>query len=153
MSHPATATQHSLRPGQRRPERPIDLDVCAKRLGQQVVAARLRLDQPREMVATVAGVSYDCLKKLELGQGLPTVTTLVKVASALGVPASELLAEEPAAPGPEKTSRARSGRPVAGTAAYLSVRFVMRYFLTRTLTPFAMYCLIFGGASFIHFAL
>ena len=41
---------------------------------------------------------------------------------------------------------------VAGVAAYFSVRFLMRYFLTRTLTPFAIYCLIFGGASIIHFS-
>jgi undecaprenyl-diphosphatase len=41
---------------------------------------------------------------------------------------------------------------VAGLAAYLSVRFLMRYFQTRTLTPFAIYCLVFGAASMIRFA-
>jgi undecaprenyl-diphosphatase len=45
------------------------------------------------------------------------------------------------------------GVVVAGVAAYFSVRFLMRYFQTRTLTPFAIYCLVFGGASFVHFAL
>jgi len=40
---------------------------------------------------------------------------------------------------------------VAGVAAYLSVRFLMRYFQTRTLTPFAIYCLVVGAASFIRF--
>jgi undecaprenyl-diphosphatase len=40
---------------------------------------------------------------------------------------------------------------VAGIAAYLSVRFLMRYFQTRTLTPFAAYCLIFGAASIFRF--
>jgi undecaprenyl-diphosphatase len=40
---------------------------------------------------------------------------------------------------------------VAGVAAYLSVRFLMRWFQTRTLVPFAVYCLVFGAASFIHF--
>jgi undecaprenyl-diphosphatase len=40
---------------------------------------------------------------------------------------------------------------VAGVAAYLSVRFLMRWFQTRTLTPFAVYCLVFGAASFLHF--
>ncbi len=44
------------------------------------------------------------------------------------------------------------GVVVAGVAAYLSVRFLMRYFQTRTLTPFAIYCLIFGAASVFHFA-
>jgi undecaprenyl pyrophosphate phosphatase UppP len=41
---------------------------------------------------------------------------------------------------------------VAGIAAYLSVRFLMRYFQTRTLTPFAIYCLAFGAASIFRFA-
>jgi undecaprenyl-diphosphatase len=41
---------------------------------------------------------------------------------------------------------------VAGIAAYFSVRFLMRWFHTRTLTPFAVYCLVVGAASFIRFA-
>jgi undecaprenyl-diphosphatase len=41
---------------------------------------------------------------------------------------------------------------VAGLAAYASVRFLTRYFTTRTLTPFAIYCLIAGIASLIKFA-
>ena len=32
-------------------------------------------------------------------------------------------------------------------AAYLSVRYLTRYFETRTLTPLAIYCLIAGTAS------
>ncbi len=44
------------------------------------------------------------------------------------------------------------GMVVAGTAAYLSVRFLMRYFQTRTLTPFAVYCVVFGAASVLRFA-
>jgi undecaprenyl-diphosphatase len=44
------------------------------------------------------------------------------------------------------------GIMVAGVASYLSVRFLMRYFRTRTLTPFAIYCLVFGAASVFHFA-
>jgi len=42
------------------------------------------------------------------------------------------------------------GSVVAGVAAYLSVRFLMKYFQTRTLTPFAIYCLVFGIASLIY---
>jgi undecaprenyl-diphosphatase len=44
------------------------------------------------------------------------------------------------------------GAVVAGLAAYASVRFLTRYFTTRTLTPFAIYCLIAGIASLIKFA-
>ena len=43
------------------------------------------------------------------------------------------------------------GSIVAGIAAYLSVRFLTRFFRTRTLTPFAIYCLVFGAISIIHF--
>jgi undecaprenyl-diphosphatase len=38
----------------------------------------------------------------------------------------------------------------AGTA-YLSVRFLMRYFHTNRLTPFAIYCAIAGSASLTYF--
>ena len=44
------------------------------------------------------------------------------------------------------------GALCAALTAYLSVRFLMRYFETRTLTPFAIYCLCAGTASAIYFA-
>lgn len=44
------------------------------------------------------------------------------------------------------------GFVVTGIAAYLSIRFLVRYFETHTLKPFAIYCLIAGGASLIRFA-
>lgn len=43
------------------------------------------------------------------------------------------------------------GAIAAGLAAYASVRFLTRYFTTRTLTPFAIYCLVVGTASLIKF--
>ena len=36
------------------------------------------------------------------------------------------------------------GSVLSGIGAYLSVRFLVRYFQTRTLTPFAIYCVVFG---------
>ena len=44
------------------------------------------------------------------------------------------------------------GVVVTAITAYLSVRFLVRYFETRTLTPFAIYCLVFGAASILRFA-
>jgi undecaprenyl-diphosphatase len=44
------------------------------------------------------------------------------------------------------------GSIFAGLAAYVSVRFLMRFFETRNLMPFAIYCLVFGAASIIRFA-
>lgn len=43
------------------------------------------------------------------------------------------------------------GMIVSFVAAYFSVRFLMRWFRTRTLTPFAVYCLLFGAISFFRF--
>jgi undecaprenyl-diphosphatase len=40
----------------------------------------------------------------------------------------------------------------SAATAYLAVRFLMRFFETRTLTPFAMYCLAAGIATSIYFA-
>ena len=42
------------------------------------------------------------------------------------------------------------GSVLSGIGAYLSVRFLVRYFQTRTLTPFAVYCVVFGLASVIY---
>jgi undecaprenyl-diphosphatase len=47
-----------------------------------------------------------------------------------------------------------AGQVLAGSiasfvSAYLAVRFLTRYFETRTLTPFAIYCVLAGGAALI----
>jgi undecaprenyl-diphosphatase len=44
------------------------------------------------------------------------------------------------------------GFVITGITAYFSVRFLVRYFETRTLTPFAWYCVIAGGISLVRFA-
>jgi undecaprenyl-diphosphatase len=45
------------------------------------------------------------------------------------------------------------GAVCAAVTAYLSVRFLLRYFETNTLTPFAVYCVIAGTLCTIGFAL
>ena len=50
------------------------------------------------------------------------------------------------------------GQVLAGSiasfvCAYLAVRFLTRYFQTRTLTPFAVYCALAGGASLVWLSL
>jgi undecaprenyl-diphosphatase len=42
------------------------------------------------------------------------------------------------------------GSILSGVGAYLSVRFLMKYFQTRTLTPFAIYCLVVGLGSIVY---
>jgi undecaprenyl-diphosphatase len=39
----------------------------------------------------------------------------------------------------------------SGLTAYFAVRFLMRYFETRTLIPFAIWCLAFGGFCTVYF--
>jgi undecaprenyl-diphosphatase len=48
---------------------------------------------------------------------------------------------------------ALGGGIVAGVVAYLSVRFLMRYFETKRLDPFAYYCVIVGLLAFGYFFL
>ena len=47
---------------------------------------------------------------------------------------------------------ALAGAVCSALTAYLAVRFLMRYFETRTLTPFAVYCFVAGLACTIGFA-
>ncbi len=46
-----------------------------------------------------------------------------------------------------------AGSVAAGITAYLSVRFLTRWFTTRTLIPFAVYCLVVGGVLVTWFTL
>jgi undecaprenyl-diphosphatase len=45
-----------------------------------------------------------------------------------------------------------AGSIAAGLAAYVSVRFLTRYFRLGTLTPFALYCLVIGALGVLRFA-
>jgi undecaprenyl-diphosphatase len=45
------------------------------------------------------------------------------------------------------------GGIVAGIAAFLSVRFLMKYFQAKRLEPFGYYCIALGLASYLYFAL
>ena len=42
------------------------------------------------------------------------------------------------------------GSVLSGVGAYVSVRFLVKYFQTRTLTPFAIYCVVFGLGCAIY---
>ncbi len=42
------------------------------------------------------------------------------------------------------------GSALSFIGAYFSVRFLMKYFQTRTLTPFAIYCFVFGLLSVVY---
>jgi len=44
------------------------------------------------------------------------------------------------------------GALCSAATAYVAVRFLMRYFERNTLTPFAIYCFLAGGAAALYFA-
>jgi undecaprenyl-diphosphatase len=44
-----------------------------------------------------------------------------------------------------------AGSIAAGIAAYLSVRFLTRYFTTRTFTPFPIHCVAAGALAMLRF--
>ena len=46
-----------------------------------------------------------------------------------------------------------AGSVLSGIGAYLSIRFLLRYFQTRTLTPFAIYCTVAGLGSLAYLTL
>ncbi|MFE5283714.1 undecaprenyl-diphosphate phosphatase [Nocardia sp. NPDC056611] len=46
-----------------------------------------------------------------------------------------------------------AGSVVAGVLSYISVKFLTAYFETKTLTPFAVYCLIAGLGSLVWFTI
>ena len=44
------------------------------------------------------------------------------------------------------------GSLFAAVAAYLSVRFLVRYFTSHNLNPFGVYCILVGFISIVRFA-
>jgi undecaprenyl-diphosphatase len=73
-------------------------------------------------------------------------TPIIGAAAALKLP--ELAGPE----GNGVRGPAAVGAACAAVTAYLAVRFLMRYFETNTLTPFAIYCAAAGAACAIYFA-
>jgi undecaprenyl-diphosphatase len=72
-------------------------------------------------------------------------TPIIGAAAALKLP--ELAGSE----GNGVRGPALVGALCAAVTAYLSVRFLMRFFETNRLTPFAIYCVLAGGAASIYF--
>jgi undecaprenyl-diphosphatase len=68
-------------------------------------------------------------------------TPIIGAAAALKLPALFVSRDKAA------IDAALIGAACAAIAAYLSVKFLTRYFKTRTLTPFAIYCLLAGLLS------
>src|SRR5436190_6282690 len=73
-------------------------------------------------------------------------TPIIGAAAALKLP--ELFGSE----GNGVRGQALVGAACSAVTAYLAVRFLMRFFETQTLVPFAVYCFLAGLAATIYFA-
>jgi len=71
-------------------------------------------------------------------------TPIIGAAALLKLP--ELFGHE----GDGVRGQALVGALCSAVTAYLAVRFLMRYFETNSLTPFAVYCLVAGTAAFTY---
>ena len=78
---------------------------------------------------------------------LPLATPIIGAAAALKLP--ELAGSE----GNGVRGPAAVGAICSAISAYLAVRFLMRFFETNTLMPFAIYCVVAGAATSVYFLL
>lgn len=70
----------------------LDVDELAAPFGRAVRFARQRRGWQQEHLATLAKINRTYLSDLELGRGNPTLDVIRRLAAALGMAASELVA-------------------------------------------------------------
>lgn len=87
----ASGTGAALRSVPNEPE--IQGGILNQTVGQNLRRLRTRRGLSLERLAQVSGVSRSMLGQIELGQSAPTINVLWKIAQALDVPFSALLAE------------------------------------------------------------
>jgi undecaprenyl-diphosphatase len=97
--------------------------------------------------ATMAGGLLAGLSNVDAARfAFLLATPIIGAAAALKLP--ELAGSQ----GNGVRGQALVGALCAAFTAYLSVRFLMRFFETNRLTPFAVYCFVAGLAATIYFA-
>ncbi len=101
----------------------------------------------RDGVAMVAGMTRGLSREDAARFAFLLATPVILAAGALKVP--DLLGPR----GQGIRGQILLGSVLSGVGAYLSVRFLLRYLRTRTLTPFGVYCLIAGLASVVYLGL
>ena len=84
--------------GHKGPSIEVDFGMALRRL-------RLAAGFTQEQLALEAGIQRNFVSLIELGRNRPTITTVAKLANALGMPASALVAE---AEGESLPTRVRS---------------------------------------------
>ena len=101
----------------------------------------------RDGVAMVAGMRSGLSREDAARFAFLLATPVILAAGALKIP--DLLGPL----GNGIRTQVLVGSVLSGVGAYLSVRFLLRYLRTRTLTPFGVYCLVAGLASVAYLGL
>jgi undecaprenyl-diphosphatase len=101
----------------------------------------------RDGVAMVAGMTRGLSREDAARFAFLLATPVILAAGALKIP--DLLGPL----GNGISGQILLGSVLSGIGAYLSVRFLLRYLRTRTLTPFGIYCLLAGVGSFVYLGL
>jgi transcriptional regulator with XRE-family HTH domain len=99
--------------------------VLNQTVGQNLRRLRTRRGLSLERLAQVSAVSRSMLGQIELGQSAPTINVLWKIAQALEVPFSALLAEQ-----------ARGGTQVLSAGATKKLSSMDGRFVSRALFPY-----------------
>lgn len=86
-------------------------------IGPKVHALRRERGMTLQQLAHVADVSTAAVHKVERGDMVPTITTLLKIAAALGVPVRHFVEDTEAAPAALHARFADASGPVAVTSA------------------------------------
>jgi undecaprenyl-diphosphatase len=121
--------------------RPID----AGWIGVAQVAA-LFAGISRSGITMVAGLARGLDNEQAVRFAFLLATPIILLAGLLKIP--EILGSQ----GDGIRGQALAGAVAAFIAALFATKFLTRYFQTRTLTPFGIYCVLFGVASIIRFA-
>lgn len=94
------------------PQAAPELEEIVNLIGPKVAGLRKAQGLSLQQLATTSDVSAAAIHKIERSGMVPTITTLLKLASALGVPVSYFVQEQEPLPEPVHLTRADSRRNV-----------------------------------------
>jgi undecaprenyl-diphosphatase len=126
------------------------LAKLGKREGTLIGAAQILALLPgisRSGVTMVAGLSRGLSRADAARFSFLLATPVILAAGVLKIP------DLTGPLGADIAGQVLAGSLAAAISAYIAVRFLVRYFQTRTLTPFAIYCTIAGLASLTYLTL
>ncbi len=150
--HRARATGRDLREVEQAEAIEADRRLARLPLKQSVVVGSAQIlallaGISRDGVTMVAGMARGLSREDAARFAFLLATPVILAAGALKVP--DLLGPL----GNGIRGQILVGSVLSGVGAYLSVRFLLRYLRTRTLTPFGIYCLIAGVACVLYLGL